>query len=322
MIMKKIAVLTFVVCAFFTSYSQTIENESFNKAKTILEKSQKAIFQNLKREMIKSVQIKSNGTFLLESSSQKGDESQPRETKTRKTTEESTSIEFDEKMAQTNFSYDAKKNSAENFSKSEVIVNGEKFSFKTDTINDGKRLDLEALFNDPIIPASLRKQLKEAQEKSKPTKESIQKKVFAQLFPVFLNMDWMKDKTFIYIGKAEAGDKKADILEVESNTGRQTRYFFDDKTHLLLMITDEISKDGKSSKTTTYFDDYQLFDGLLVAKKVNVETEGSAENTELEIMGKKMKISTKIKTISETIIQEFKINPTFKPDTFAVIESK
>lgn len=87
------------------------------------------------------------------------------------------------------------------------------------------------------------------------------------------------------------------------------------------MITDEISKGGTSAKTTQYFSDYQLVDGLMIAKKINVETESSGSQ-EMEIMGKHTKFSSKGKTISETIVKEFKINPKFKPETFAVKETK
>lgn len=320
---KIITILVFGCLVSVTVNSQTLDKDNLRteKAKTILKLAQDAIFQKLKRETVKSVQIKTDGTTELEISSKNEGDTQPRVTNSRQTMEENISVEFDERMNQSLFSYDTDKNPAENFSKIETLLSGEKFSYKSDTIRDGKRLDMEAIFNSPFMPESMKKQMKETMEKSKPTKESFQKSLFTKLFPMFLDMNWMKDKIFVYIGKAEAGDKRADILEVETDTGRQTRYFFDEKTHLLLMITDEISKDGKSSRTTTYFDDYQFFDGLLVAKKVNTEMESSVENMEMEIMGKKMKVSNKSKMISETLIKEFKINPTFKPDTFAIKEN-
>ncbi|MGI9036161.1 MAG: hypothetical protein ACR2GD_09000, partial [Pyrinomonadaceae bacterium] len=68
--------------------------------------------------------------------------------------------------------------------------------------------------------------------------------------------------------------------------------------------------------------DYQLVDGLMIAKKINVETESSSGEREMEIMGKKIKMSSKGKTITETIVKDFKINPTFKPETFAIKETK
>ncbi|MBX7171244.1 MAG: hypothetical protein K1X72_09810 [Pyrinomonadaceae bacterium] len=271
---------------------------------------------------IKTIQVKSSGTSVMDSTNRIEGESQPRLSSVKQTIDENILLEFDDKISRTTTSFSANKNPIENFTKIEGVLNGDKFSFKTDLISDGKRIDMNAIFNSPFMSESMKKQMKEAQEKAKPTKESFQKSVLTELFPILLNMNWMKDKKFIYIGKAEAGEKRADILEIETDTGRQTRYFFDEKTHLLLMITDEISKDEKSSKTTTYFDDYQLFDGLLVAKKVNREIESSLENMELEVMGKKRKMSSKSKMVSETLIKEFNINPTFKPDAFTVKESQ
>lgn len=324
---KKIMQILFWSCFLsLTVNSQTLDkdNSRSEKAKTILKLAQEAIYRDAKIENVKAIQLKSSGTSVMDSTNQIEGESQPRLSSLKQTLEENISIEFDDKISQTTTSFSVDKNPIENFTKVKTTLSGDKFNSNTDTVTDGKRLDWDDLLNSPYIPESVKKQMKEMQENAKKaiTKESIQKGVSSRLFPILLDMKLMSDVTFVFIGKAEAGNNKADILEIETNTGRQTRYFFDEKTHLLLMVTDEISKDGKSSKTSTYFSDYQIFDGILVAKKVNTETESSVENMEVEIMGKKQKISTKLKTITETILTEFKINPKFKPETFVVNEVK
>lgn len=321
---KKILQVLFVsFSVVLTINSQTIKKDSqrYDKAKAIIEQSQKAIYQNIKKENVKSLYLKTEGTSAIESVTQIEGISNPQETKSRQVTDSDISVELKDKISQKTFSYDEAKNSIENYSKIESVINGEKFSQNMETIIDGKAVDSNAMLNAPYVPESVKKQLKEAMEKNKPTKETVKKNISEQLFAILLTSLLSSDKVFAYIGKAEANDRRADILEIESDTGRQTRYFFDEKTHLLLMITDEIAKGGMSVKTTQYFSDYQVMDGLMIAKKINVETESSA-NQEMDFMGKNTKVSSKYKTITETTIKDFKINPAFKPETFAVKEGK
>jgi len=322
---KKIPQIIFIsFLVVLTVNSQAIEKDRqrYDRANAIIELSQKAIYQSVKREGIKSVYLKTNGISVMDASDQVGGESEPRVTKSKQTIEENVSYEYLNKIYSAVFIYNADKNPVENYIKLELVLNGDKFFANTDIIADGKLLDISELLNSTFIPESIKKQMKQQQEAAKKaiTKETIQKSTLDKLFPVLLDMKLMNDAIFVYLGKAEVGNKKADILEIETNTGRQTRYFFDEKNHFLLMMTDEIARDGKFSKTTTYFDDYQMFSGLMIAKKVNTEMESSFENLEMEIMGRKTKVSNKSKTISETIVKEFKINPVFKSETFAVKE--
>ncbi|MGI8469686.1 MAG: hypothetical protein ACR2N3_14675 [Pyrinomonadaceae bacterium] len=324
MMKKNFYLLLILFLSFQTITAQDLPDKArIDRANEIISQARQAVYQKVKREDIKSLYLQTNGTTAMESVTQIEGDKEPRETKLRQTLESNTSVELADKAKQEVLSFDAAKNPAENHTKIESLVNGEKFSQTTDMIMDGKAIDMNAIFNAPFMPESLKKQMKEAMEKAKPTKEKIQKSISEQLYTVLLSPLWGDDKVFVYVGKAEAGaGARADILEIESDTGRQTRWFFDEKTHLLLMITDEISKGGISAKTTQYFSDYQPVDGLLIAKKINVETETSSEPREMEIMGKKMKMSGKSKMVSEMIVKDFKINPKFKPETFAVKETK
>lgn len=320
----QIIITGFLLVLNINSQTPEKDRQRYDRADVVIELSQKAIYQNVKRENVKSVHLKTGGISVIETSNHIGGESEPRLSKARQTTEEDISFEHTDKINNNVFIYHADKNPVLNYIKLESVLNGDKFSANTDIVTDGKLFDMREILDSTFVPESIKKQMKQQQEASKKaiTKDTIQKSASSKLFPILLDKKLMNGVTFVYIGKAEIGDKKADILEIEADTGRQTRYFFDEKTHFLLMMTDEIAKDGKFSKTTIYFDDYQIFNGLMIAKKVNTEMESSFENLEMEIMGRKMKVSSRSKTISETIVKEFKINPAFKTGTFAVKESK
>lgn len=323
---RKILCLILILIGFFQSFSaqSADDKDRAARANEILNLARRAVYQNIKKEDIKSLYLALNGTTAMESVMQIDGSKEPRETKIRQVAETSVSVELPGKIRQEVYGYTAEKNPAENYTKVRTILDGERFSTASDTVIDGKAFDMKEILNAPYLPETVKKQMKEAMEKAKPTKEMIQNGASNVLFTILLSPLWGDDKTFVYVGKAEAGDGggRADVLEIESNTGRQSRWFFDEKTHLLLMITDEISKNGIDAKTTQYFSDYQLIEGLLIAKKINAETESVSNMPEMEIMGRKMKMSGKSKSVTETIVKEFKINPTFKAETFAVKEEK
>ncbi len=287
---------------------QTKEVDDHEKAKIIIKHSQDAIYQGIKRENIKSLYLKTEGVSVAESTLYRADLPQPIERKARQNTAEDVSFEFPDKMNRIVSTFSTNKNSAENYTKVTTLLNADNSSINVEAVRDGRQYNPN--------------ESNESQEKVKPTKEAILKGIASRLFPILLDLNWMNDKTFIYIGRADSGDIKADILQVENITDKQIRYYFDEKTHLLLMITEETSQNGKWLKSSTYFDDYQLADGLMIAKKVNIELESSVAETEVQVKAEKVKMSSKSKITTETIIKELKINAAFKPDIFAIKEIK
>ena len=129
------------------------------------------------------------------------------------------------------------------------------------------------------------------------------------------------------MGKAQVGNKPANILEyvpTDKEKAKQKEYqaigqaslFFDEKTRLLLMITAEILSRKVKIKKTYFFSDYQEMYGLLVAKRINVESLTSNDATS-GFMGKKT-VRRSSKTIQEITVKSFKVNPVFKKGTFEV----
>jgi hypothetical protein len=144
------------------------------------------------------------------------------------------------------------------------------------------------------------------------------------IFPILLDTPWDSTVIFEYVGKAEADGTRTNIIKVKSLGSYAIQLFFDEKTHLLLMMTvkNEIVSDQlKVSEDYNYFfADYEKFDGLLVAKKITVEGNTTSDINKT-IMGFKVKQRI-TKSTSEIIIKEVKINSTFKPNTFLITDEK
>jgi hypothetical protein len=300
--------------------SSRTEQERIDKANEILKLAREAVYQRTKMAEVKSLSLKDAGTNVFESTTKVEGRTQPQVVKFQRGIEESIAIRLFDKINLTTFNFNPDISPAENYTKVEDILSGNQVSRQTDTIANGKAVETDKIPNVPNMPASVKKQLIERLEKrTTTTKEEILRTASNRLFPLLLDTTWMNGKPLMYIGRADAGDTRADILEVKTDTGRRTRYFFDEHTHLLLMMTDEVSRGDLSSKVSAHYSDYQLVDGLMIAKKINTEMETTDEK-EIEVKGKTLKASNKSKTIREMNVREFKVNPKSKPELFAVKE--
>jgi hypothetical protein len=298
--------------------SHGTEGERIARANEILGQARAAVYQKIKVSDVKSLSLKDAGVNLVESATEVSGRGRPQVVTFRRGIEVSIVVGSPDNINHTTRHFNPDVSPSENYTRIEDVLSGEQAARRTDTITQGRAFDEDKMPDVPGMPESVKKQLRERIEKrTKTTREEILGAAAGRLFPVLLDTAWMNGKPLIYLGKADAGGTKADILEVKTNTGRQTRYFFDEKTHLLLMMTDEVSRGGLSSRVASYFSDYQLMDGLLVAKKINTETETTDER-EIEVKGKRLKASNKTKTIKEVSVREFKINPKSKPGASAV----
>lgn len=137
----------------------------------------------------------------------------------------------------------------------------------------------------------------------------LKRQAFIYVFPITLE-PFADSPAFKYVGKAEADDSRADVLEVTLSDENKARFFFDEQTHLLRMII----MSGKNRQSGEYeekrfFSDYKKIDGLMVANKINVERKES------------VKIANQIanvEQIEEITLKSIKFNPTLKSDIFKV----
>jgi hypothetical protein len=123
---------------------------------------------------------------------------------------------------------------------------------------------------------------------------------FLVVFPILLDYAGYRPVELKYVGVAEAGGTKADVLEAVLTSGAKYRFFFDQQTHLLLLANETWTsrETNKERERKYFFSDYRKEDGLLIAHKIITEENGEVT--------------------AERLIKRLQINPTFKPDYFAV----
>lgn len=165
-------------------------------------------------------------------------------------------------------------------------LNGGRFVRKSEVRVDGKPINFTPSNSSP----------KSEQEQIAEYKDS----VFLTVFPIILDYSWYSPIEFRYIGVGEAKDTKADVIETMLSNGAKYRFFFDQQTHLLLLLieTRTSKSTNKEIERKYFFSDYRKEDGLLIAHKIVTET-----NKEVT---------------AERELKSLQINPTFKPDYFAV----
>jgi len=196
------------------------------------------------------------------------------------------------------------------------IINGSKYSEDSELSVNGETYSERKMGRPPLptkIPSYIEEVLsKEKVEYLKKNSDELNKllmeeSLWTNVFPILLTNPLNTDVKYEYVGKAESADKRADIIDVKSNFYRKIRLFFDENTHLLLMMTRTLDRSKSTFTEKYYFSDYQLTDGLLVAKTIKKES----ENVSKDGSGRKTYGP------SQTVIKEIKINSNLKPSLFA-----
>jgi hypothetical protein len=273
-------VLLFVITVAASSQAQSPasgpqqqEDSARAKAEQILKQARDVTRTELKSAAIESLIVKSK----IESS-----QSIPQtpNRKIRGTTDEELSVNLPDKLRKKS---DA--NYTTNQEISEWVINGERLSHKSDVLVDGKPINFAG----------------NASKKSDKERIASHKEyAFTILFPVIFDSSWYPPLEFRYVGVAEANATKADVIETKSPNGAVYRLFFDQQTHLLLLISETwVSGTTKKENERKYFfSDYRKEDNLLAAHKIVVE-----ENREV---------------VEERVIKRLQVNPTFSDNFFAV----
>lgn len=186
---------------------------------------------------------------------------------------------------------------------SEMIINGEPMSMRS----------IGAPAYKPKIPQYIEETLpKERVEYLKKNPDELNKlfmeeTFWSNVFPILLINPLNADIKYEYVGKAESAAQRADVVDVKSNFFRKIRLFFDENTHLLLMLTKELNSTKSVYTEKYYFSDYQLMNGLLIAKTVKRESELAFKDGS----GKKNY------GLKEVVIKEIKINSNLKAGLFS-----
>jgi hypothetical protein len=276
------ALLPFVLFAvILMAYGQTTSDSKRIKAQDILRKAKEISCKTIKPEDIKSFSVNygKSKTSLVDFG--KGEQEWV-------TSENS---KFNWLMPDKfNVETDSEGSIGGNFTNSEqtkVIINGNEVYKNTELFDkDGQKITYFDANN-----------LNDSKER----KSGILSDAFDIFFPITLDSTFYVSLDFTHTGTAELENKKVNTIEAISKGGTTYRLFFDEKTHLLSLLTKSWkSANGKQFEQKSFYSNYKEVSGLLVAHKIVTQS------------------ASKTNGNTEIIIKSLKVNPEFKSDTFKV----
>ena len=127
---------------------------------------------------------------------------------------------------------------------------------------------------------------------------------FRIAYPLVLNPKFLEGRDVRYVGKAESNDGKAEVVEITNGDKARYRLFFDDDSHLpVLMIVNFYEPVSKKKITRKYFySDYRKLDDVFIAHKIIIEFDNGA--------------------FEERVLRKSVFNSPIKPKLFEVKEDK
>ena len=167
----------------------------------------------------------------------------------------------------------------------EIIINGGAITTSFKPILEGRTVQIS------ISPEN--KQKRDAKSKVEYTRNA-----FVNFFPLLLR--WNGETEFKFIGNVETKDGQASVLETIMPDKSRWQLFFDQKTHLLLLMV-QTSLDGETNEKVElkyFFSDYKEDNGLFIPYKITSQQNGEV--------------------VQEQNLKMLKINPTFKSEIFEV----
>lgn len=142
--------------------------------------------------------------------------------------------------------------------------------------------------------------------KAKDPKESLYNQIWIVLFPLILSNPFEPNLAFEYVGKAQAADQIANVIDVKPKNGKNYRLLFDSQTNYLLMMIENYKEDDGDYEVKYYYSNREKVDNVLIPKKIKVENKFTSQGKEAKI------------TYTNIDILEFKLNPELKEKMFAV----
>ena len=155
---------------------------------------------------------------------------------------------------------------------------------------------------------------------------SVDDTIWNLLFPIFLNSWGGRGYTGTFVGQAKYSGTITNVIEITLDSAKKeistkrTSYFFDSKTHLLLMVSSETSNDTVEVRTNSYYSERKIINGLLIPTKIKIEQKAVMKK-EMSILGKSIS-GSQLSEITDLTVDEFEINLKFPPGTFAIKEKK
>lgn len=125
-------------------------------------------------------------------------------------------------------------------------------------------------------------------------------------FPFLLTHPIERQTKFEYVGRAQAGEQIANLVQTKSVGGHVFQLFFDEKTSNLLLMIEKWKESDRDYEAKYYFSNREKRGDILIPTKVKVERKVTPA-------GQSPKIN-----FEYVDVVGFEINPTIKPDTFKV----
>ncbi|MFV0389865.1 MAG: hypothetical protein ACK5NT_14060 [Pyrinomonadaceae bacterium] len=179
--------------------------------------------------------------------------------------------------------------------------NGDTFTESVEMFRDGKRIDLASVA--AMLPASVSSTTKgEISNLSMKSNIAQLKRYFWELiYPIILDAPWDPDTkpVYIYRGKAKVGETECDLVELNRGSTDKVNLFFDQSTKLLVLLTIESATDTSRQKTSYYYSDFSLMEGITIAKQIAITSvsTNSAPSRLDEIASQESKTQTKQKVV-------------------------
>jgi hypothetical protein len=282
----KILIIVCLSVNSVTAQDSKLNNEEQTKANEVLAKSHKAIGLETKKMNIEKISLIFNVLRNTKLSI--------KENKIERDTQDSGEREF-HIMLPSMFRYLETMILGDTTSIAKFILNDNLLNEDRYTVWEGRRTEIQ-------IPG----QENPTDEQKKQLIQDKREEVFFILFPILLESSHLFPLEFKHVGKAELGGEKADVLEAALNKEIKIRLFFDEKTRLLkMLLTESKFKNGSESEEKRFYSDYKNVEGLMIAKKINIETKQISKRLNFQ-------------SVEELILKSVKINPTFKPSFFEV----
>ncbi len=141
-------------------------------------------------------------------------------------------------------------------------------------------------------------------------KEILLESMWTGLFPLILTHPFEQDVEFNYVGKAQANNITANVVDFKPRNGKNYRLLFDTETNYLLMMIVTFKRNDSffvgDVEWKYYFSDRQTTNGVLIPRKIKVENKQTAAGKSPTFY------------YSNLDVLEFELNPKFKESMFEI----
>ena len=323
-----LALLMLILQTSFISAQNVSKDEAIGRAREILSKAREKVYQATEAEKIESLMLNLSGDSYTNTKT--SIEGMPEQTlENRELVTYKYLFGLPSRLKFLSRSRTAPGEKTETKVNSFVTINNDQIDADLETFVDGRKISLSEIGEGIAFAAkSLKTDTPAVDSNRQKSEDRIREGFFNQsafeLFPFVLRELGSRKLEFEFIGKAEAENKRALVLQLieEPNKDQRiehqtvTRFFFDARSHLLLLVTKETKLKDIDQVEKTFFSDHRVVNGLLVPTKIVKESQ-TISRLQFELLGVKSS-GSKTRTIVELTLDNIELNPKFPEGIFIV----